>query len=153
MIDPERSEKIAAALRDRLRAGIEMIPFPIPGAIQRRLMRPFRTAYAAERPLDSEAFAFGEVPECSIRGSASTECGLSVGAQAGDAIGNGSMTPRPGDCVVAPDPSREEVDNKIAAPDAHGPHHAPVSLRPECEWKHGGTTQVQQRVATAIGVG
>ena len=44
-------------------AGIEMIPFPIPGAgaIQRRLMRRFRTAYAAQRALDSEAFAFGEV--------------------------------------------------------------------------------------------
>ncbi len=27
MIDPERSEKIAAALRDQLRAGIEMIQF------------------------------------------------------------------------------------------------------------------------------
>ncbi len=44
-------------------AGIEMIPFPIPGAgaIQRRLMRRFCTAYAAQRPLDSGAFAFGEV--------------------------------------------------------------------------------------------
>ena len=38
-----------------------MIPFPIPGAgaIQRRLTRRFRTAYAARRPLDGDAF--GEV--------------------------------------------------------------------------------------------
>ena len=44
-------------------AGIEMIPFPIPGAgaLVRRLTRRFRTAYAAQRPIDNEAFAFGEV--------------------------------------------------------------------------------------------
>ena len=34
---------------------------PGAGAIQRRLMRRFCTAYAAQRPLDSEAFTFGEV--------------------------------------------------------------------------------------------
>lgn len=44
-------------------AGIETIPFPIPGAgaLQRHLMRRFRTTYAALRPIDREAFDFGEV--------------------------------------------------------------------------------------------
>jgi len=39
-----------------------------------------------------------------------------------------------------PDPSRGEVANKMAAPDAHGPHCAPASQRghEECGWKPGG---------------
>jgi len=44
-------------------AGIETIPLPIPGApaLQRLVTRRFREAYAALRPIDPEAFEFGEV--------------------------------------------------------------------------------------------
>ena len=43
--------------------GIETIPLPIPGAsaLQRRLVRRFRDAYALKHPLDPEAFRFGAV--------------------------------------------------------------------------------------------
>lgn len=44
-------------------AGIEDIPFPVPGGrvIQRRLTGRFRAAYEAQRALDPEALRFGEV--------------------------------------------------------------------------------------------
>jgi aminoglycoside phosphotransferase (APT) family kinase protein len=44
-------------------AGIEDIPFPVPGGrvIQRRLTGRFRAAYSAQRVLDPEALRFGEV--------------------------------------------------------------------------------------------